>query len=795
MKIAWLDNIPQEDLDLVGGKAKGLYLLNKLGLKVAPGFVAYGINSLADESIIYEQWKQSSLGEVAVRSSATLEDGVDLSQAGQYETYTCVKEDNQFKEAIRGCLKSLNDHNVSKYRQFFAQGNGDMNIIVQAMVKAKAAGVLFTINPTTRNNEMRIEAVLGLGENLVSGKTTSETFLLQRDAPAYETTSTLLSSTHLQNLFITGEKIEATIKHPADVEFAIDENDVVVYLQARPITTLDDPTMGELNTPYEVKGDIITNHNVGEMLPGAITPLTISTVVFAIDYGLRRMLTDVGVAQKIEDIPTELLISHYYGHLFFNMRYLYRITKAVVGASKQNLDVGLCGQILENEQPDDFRKPNGFIRLRNGLRYGKFMGGYKKALKSISHIAESIDIKGETIESLYESIDNHLAPLNRALLDHYVVSSYSGAMSSALFYILARDNANHDEVKGQIASILEDIDGIESADIIKSLRIMAKAICDLQPSAIDFDLNQLKEFLSGAPESVRNLQTAFMLRHGHRCIRESELRSPGWKDDIDGFASHLLTMIKSIASYQLKTKKEGPDNVELFLANYYGLKRIALRAFVNGSRKGCRNREFSKSKMIVAVDKFKQAYHQLADMLVTRGALPESDLIYFLTHQELGKFINTRDPRYVKKAFIRRRLLPEQERLKFQHVNVGVPTPISSSFEFVSQGEKLAGTPLSRGQVVGKARIITNAEDAKKLQKGEIMVAGYTDIGWSPYYALIAGLVTEVGSALSHGAVVAREYALPLVSNVKNATAIIRDGDLISVDGNLGTVIIVESYS
>ena len=130
--------------------------------------------------------------------------------------------------------------------------------------------------------------------------------------------------------------------------------------------------------------------------------------------------------------------------------------------------------------------------------------------------------------------------------------------------------------------------------------------------------------------------------------------------------------------------------------------------------------------------------------------------------------------------------------MKFAHVNVGAPQPVYSTYDFANKGEKLSGTPLSRGQVIGRARVITSADDAKKLQKGEIMVAGYTDIGWSPYYALIAGLVTEVGSALSHGAVVAREYALPLVSNVANATEIIRDGDLISVDGSLGTVVIVE---
>jgi len=106
----------------------------------------------------------------------------------------------------------------------------------------------------------------------------------------------------------------------------------------------------------------------------------------------------------------------------------------------------------------------------------------------------------------------------------------------------------------------------------------------------------------------------------------------------------------------------------------------------------------------------------------------------------------------------------------------------------VESGDIMRGTAVSRGMVTGSARIVKNSEDAAKLQKGEIMVASFTDIGWSPYYCLIDGLVTEVGGALSHGAVVAREYALPLVSNIVGATQLIKTGDIITVDGGAGTV-------
>ena len=197
--------------------------------------------------------------------------------------------------------------------------------------------------------------------------------------------------------------------------------------------------------------------------------------------------------------------------------------------------------------------------------------------------------------------------------------------------------------------------------------------------------------------------------------------------------------------------------------------------------------------MILVVNHFKIAYRNLARMLVENGALPEEDLIYFLTHRELGHLIFHKDPLYVKKASIRRRLLKEQANLRFNHIYVGEPKPIDMTQSFSGMGAKLQGTSLSRGKVVGTARVIESMDDARKLKPGEIMVAGYTDIGWSPYYAVIGGLVTEVGSALSHGAVVAREYALPTVSNIEFATRKIQTGDTISIDGESGIVTIIQT--
>ncbi len=792
MKIYWLDQIPQDKLNIVGGKAKGLFQLNQAHFKVAKGFVATDVKTKENMKELVSFWKQSGLTNVAVRSSATLEDGIDFSSAGQYESFLNIDNENDFFDAVDKCLASLNQPIIQKYRSFFTQGQSDMNLIVQQMVDAKAAGVAFSMNPLNKASNVVIEAVEGLGEALVAGTKQATVYELSRKNPIYKQDG-MLSEGEVKSLYHGAVSAEKTWGIPMDLEWAINQEGEVIWLQARPITTLNDPTLDELNTHYLVDQDVITNHNVGEMLPGAITPLTISTVVYAIDYGLREMLVKIGMYKDISKVPEELLISHYYGHLFFNMRYLYRISKAVFGAKKENVDIGICGKVLEPEQMDDYKEKGKVKKLINGIRYAKYMMSKNKARRRVAKVPNKIKFDESNIESLYTSITKNLKYLNKTLSYHYMTSSHSGAMSSAVYYILSEDIEDQDVVKAKLTSILEDIDDIESVDILRSLRKVARAMVSDNQEVVHMDAEALVAYMKEAPQTVKYNLDEFIRKHGHRSIRESELRNVGWKDDELGLMGYLQSILQTKGIEKEKESKTIDKTIDSILEPYKGLKRSALKYLIKEARNGCRNREFSKSRMVFVINQFKQAYRKLAEMLVEQGALPDTDLIYFLTHRELGDLIFHKNPLYVKKSGIRRRLLNEQEQLKFDHVYLGRPEPIDILKELKNMGSKLQGTPLSRGRVVGMARVIESIEDAKSLKPGEIMVAGYTDIGWSPYYAVIGGLVTEVGSALSHGAVVAREYALPTVSNIEFATRKIQTGDMISIDGESGTVTIVET--
>jgi len=167
-------------------------------------------------------------------------------------------------------------------------------------------------------------------------------------------------------------------------------------------------------------------------------------------------------------------------------------------------------------------------------------------------------------------------------------------------------------------------------------------------------------------------------------------------------------------------------------------------------------------------------------MLVSARKLPDTDAIFFFTHEELGRFIEAREPGLVRRALHRRRLHPQKMALEFPRVSMGKPRPIEGDGEPAGDGDTMHGTPVSRGVALGPARVARTIEEAKGIEPGEILVVPFTDVGWAPYFVLAVGLASEIGGMLSHGAVVAREFGLPAVVNLTGATKRFRTGDIIA---------------
>ncbi len=785
MKIYSLFDIPEEELPRVGGKARGLYILHKAGLGIAEGYVLSDADlSSADEAC--EWFDGSGLVNVAVRSSAESEDGKDLSGAGQYETALGVTKET-FRDAFLSCVSSLGGDRAIKYSSAFGKTDcGRMNVVVQTMVNATVAGVGFSTDPTGEKDCALIEAVRGLGESLVSGTSKSTRYSLKRNGAEFVGDGVLSAS--LQSALLDGLlKAETALGTGADCEWAA-EGDRLYWLQARPITTDDVPDEDELNCGRDLSGRVITSCNVGEMLPGAITPLSLSTTIYALDYGIRNMLALAGVIKSPDSIPPQSCILSVKNHLFIDMTTLYSISKNVMMASKKSIDLAICGRELDYGDTAE-KAASPFRKLRNGIRYFKILTGAEKSKKKLVAASEKFKFSAcVTAADVYAEIDNALPAMYEAMWYHYNTSSHSGAMNGALNMVLKDKISDPEEIKAKVAGTLEGIDDIESVAILADLRKIAEAVLADRPDARDFGKDELAAYLDGATGETRAAIDAFLSRHGHRAIREAELRSKSWRDDKEAFYGYIRTVLSSDGR-----EKERPadweKNTEELAAPFNRIARKAIRFLVKQCRKGVVNREFSKSYIIKIIDAFKKRYRLLATRLVEDGLLPDEDCIYFLTHEEIGRLIRGEGAGLVKKCIARRRLLPVQNAYVFPDVSCGAPQPIV--YESTG-GDEYKGDPVSRGSAVGRARIVKSAEDAKKIENGEIMVSCYTDIGWSPYYCLLSGLITEVGSALSHGAVVAREYALPLVVNVPFATECIKNGDLISLDACTGDIRVLE---
>lgn len=803
MTIYMLKDLPESKYDRAGGKAKGLSKLIRAGLKVAPGFVIIGLNEQKDFSAAVDFYKKSGLGKVAVRSSATAEDGVDFSAAGQYATVLNVEGEDEFEAALKSCIDSLNSETAKSYSGFFADAKSrEMSIVVQKMVEASAAGVSFTCDPVTMQKSVLIEAVQGLGEALVSGYARSESYCFpiieadgqeKPDAAAATAGGDILGRDTALDIAAQSLNAKRHFGVQLDLEWAISPTGEIVWLQARPITTLDEAGIDELDCKEFAEDMVFTTCNIGEMLPGAVTPLSLSTSVASIDNGLREMLVTAGAYKNLKELPKGACITSFSNHLFFKLTAIYKMAVSIVGANKSDVEASICGKKLDT--PDlPWPKQATLRRAFNAIGYFKFLLSRNKARKKIDKTVDKIKIEPcDDLAEFYDRIDKSLYLLDEATLYHYITSAHSGAMSSALLRILAGEEENDKEARELLAALLEDIDDIESVDILRSMRRLAQEVLKVRPDAAGMTAEELQAFIAADNGEVKSAYDAFISRHGHRAIREAELRSKSWEQDIAGLMENVLTVIKSGAEEGEKPASRLEENMAKALEGKKGALKTAVKYLAGQARAGVYNREYTKSRFVRAIDRFKVAYSALADRLVTAGALPDPDLIYFLSHEEIGDMIKNRRAKYVKVALRRRRLLDEQSKVRYKDVYIGKPEPIKAEELVCENGEVLTGAPISRGEVQGVARVVRSVDDAKKLQEGEIMVACFTDIGWSPYYSVIGGLITEVGSALSHGAVVAREYALPLVVNVDNATNRIKTGDIISLNGNCGTVTILET--
>lgn len=778
MKIYQLGKLPEELHSRVGGKAAGLDLLVRHHFTVPKGFVITEIDPI-DENVLYQAFDALNVEMVSVRSSASNEDQSGASNAGQYETCLFVDRPH-LMESVRKCLDSLDSHRVKDYAEHFELGTGTMNIVVQEMIDSDKAGVMFTASPN-KGSDILIEAVEGQGENLVSGQVTARRYEISRKCyrPCADD---LLNEDEIKRLYDAGKQIRTTFGEDKDVEWAVKDGKLYL-LQMRPITT-EIIDIEEFDRDDDLSGHLFTKRNVGEMMPGAVTPLTQTTSAKAIDYGMRYMLAKAGAYQSPDDEKPLRLISSISGHLFFDMNLLYNMHARVGIANPQSMNLSIMGE-YHDFPPIAAEYANPLVRGINSVKFLKFVLSGHRAMKKFDALLTRVHFaETDSYDELYKSIDANIALLDESLIYHYASSAYSGSATSALYMMVDKYFPDKKEYQSFLSHLLTNIPNIESADILSRLQDLAIMIKQREPKAVDFRAEELLAYIKNSEEINAKYQD-FLAHHGHRCIKEAEMRNKPWRENEIPLMNYLLSIVKSPKSLVEGDEKLNYQKEFAFIKN--PLLKAASISYAKKARQAVVDREYTKSRLIVIIDLFKTQYAKLANMLVAARLLSDTDLIYFLTHEEIGKLI-AGDAALLPLAIRRRKAYAIQEELSFDDICIG--KPMADVFDVEQTDGVIKGVPVSNGECEGVVHIVYSVDDANSLQKGEIMVARFTDIGWSPYYSIVNGLITEIGSSLSHGAVVAREYGLPTIVNVKGATKLLKNGDHIKMNASKGTIVI-----
>lgn len=792
-RILTLDQIEGEP---VGGKASGLARLRDMGLRVPEAVVLVGatLETPEDEldELVQKLVERFGADRVAVRSSALGEDGVESSFAGQYETVLDVAGAAEIRDAIRVCLESVENARASAYRDArdaqAEESSVPMSIVVQRMVDARVSGVCFTACPVTnRRNRLVIDAIEGLGEALVSGEASPDHEEWLREERVWEETQLAGEAPFLrreERTQIAEEAIvaEGRVGEPIDLEWAIDRQGTLQWLQARPITTLAyDPQT--LDTMLEEVGDVYTRCNVGEMMPGAVSPLTYSTCAKGIDVGWQRIKDDIRLPR--ESAPPRPYLGMSHGHLFINMSEGARVSSSVSGTSGDQQSLAICGRLVpEVVAPPP---PPLYVRLPRLLRQAWAILRPAPRIRRMEELLASGSVPHEStgLES-WRAVDARMPDLFEAYQLHLVVSSGAGALTPILLGQLAGDAEPSDEHHAIVASVLSGAKNVESADIAEGAeRILhgLLAAADRSASFVDRGAAEARTWLESEDAGeVGVLYRAYMSKHGHRSLRELDIRQPEWAHDPTPLIRSLQTQLRGRLSSTDAERSAAVVNTSPpeGAARFDRIQKFAHIAV--------RNRERCKSLLVGLTTIFKRAYRALGDQLVAEGRLADSDSIYFLFHEEIETLAAAPPGHALRdEALARREALAYQETLRFPEVMVGRPQPERPSFEGADE-QLVIGKPVSRGRVEGIVRVVMTLEEAESLEPGEILVAPITDVGWTPYFGVISGLVTDVGSAVSHGAVVAREYGLPAVLNTRNGTSILGTGERVVIDGDRGTI-------
>jgi phosphohistidine swiveling domain-containing protein len=793
--ILHFDQVEEVDYDQAGGKGYTLARLRRAGFPVPSGFIVttdayrafatsnglvpHVADTLADDdpaaasARIWADFEEAEMppalaaairdaylafgeGEVAVRSSALAEDDEAASFAGQYETILGIVGCDALIAAVRRCWASLWSERALAYRGClgFEGDEVAMAVVVQEMVPTAQAGVAFTLDPVSgRRGMVVVEAVAGKGDALVGGQAAPHRYVIPKGTDNRHAGDDLLTGEHLAAVVALAAAVEVWAGAPQDVEWALDEVGRLHLLQARPITALGP------------RGSVWwTRDNVGEVVPEPMTPLSWSVLEPLSNGAFAEALHRLGVGE----VSSSRLFDRFYGRVYFNQT----LFQEVIGRYYLSYS-GWRGLLrLVRVFLHLFRLPREAARLITSVR------------------TASTPRLDPAVEMLLSEVEVWRRRETMVMEIHHIAGVIGTLLCQTLEKVVGR---------GATAALLVGSSGVRSAKTGEALTFLARQVATnetLRERVLVTPPQQLAQLLAEmeAGRAVLAGLQCFLDEYGHRASQEFELAEPRWRDD----------PVPVLMALQAQVRVLGADGAGGGRAREGGRPDMFPRLhpwtlLAREARRFAALRENLKDAFVLTHDHMRRLYLALGEVMTCAGVLGEATAVFFLTHEEIVEWsigwlsAEEAQTRAAARQGEWERMWRRSAPFALEQKPSGRLVPQERTLpSWDGEAQVLQGVPVSPGTFAGHARVARTSAEAAALEPGEVLVASAVTPGWAPLLWAAGGLVTEIGGVLSHGAIIAREYDLPAVLNIADATRLIRTGQLVHIDGLQGVVRIME---
>lgn len=794
----------------VGGKAASLSKLIAHGVAVPNGFViTKGVLKFYQENQEFPPEFGTDLNSallklkakrLIIRSSAIGEDSKSHSFAGQLDSYVVKNQNELILDSVKKCWEGLSNDRLLAYQKVSGFTLLEMAVVVQDFVEADYAGVTFTQSPAAKN-EVYTEYVKGAGEQLVAGNITPKNFSI---AQGQAVPSSLPFNAGA--LIEQSQRLRQFYNCHLDIEWVAVANQIF-FVQARPITVENSTKVFWSNT------------NLNENYPDPISPLL---------YSIAR--------------------DSYY-HYFKNMAVLLQIDTQTIGALEYDFSntVGIwANRIYYNMTSIHNILSSSFLQAYFKDAFNQFVGYSNKDVASMDSARHTSILKMLwSLLRLNFGLENHVKTIENK------VSSFSGKLSQShdkndlaqLFYEFLDLRFNHwyhasladlfsmihYKLLGKIAkkfygeqsvgihnNLIQAIPGLISSEPLNDSWDIVMNI-QKSPKAKKLFLNEkaakVLEEISSEPEfvSIKTGVESYLKLWGFRCsgelmfFKENYIERP--EQFIELLQSYMRNSSEDPRSVIAEKQKERRKALKQFVLKIFKKRHILLplSLFETGQlllvsrlcKQAISSRERVRYKQAEMYYQFKLVVKEIAKEAAEKGLLNFEDDIFYLSYKEIGELISSSAMFDFKFLIEQRKKEYQQESEKSfpQHFNTRFgerPDHIEPIISFKEGLKDFTGLAASGGRIKGRVKVLESVMEGEKLNKGDILVTKQTDPGWAMVFPIIGGLIVERGGALSHGAIVAREFGIPAVIGIEGITSHLKDGDEVILDGDLGKIQILK---